>query len=279
MSDATQPTRVPRTGIPVGPGTRARRAADLVMAEWIKVRSLPVTWWMVAGALVAAIGIGALATSFDVRDWDQMTGAQRAGLDPLADSFIGFLVSQLVFASLGVLAVTNEYSSGLIRTTFTAMPARTGVLVAKAVVVGALTGVTGLLGGFASFGVGQAVLSQKRLGLSIADPGALRAVLATVGYLVAVSLIGLGLGVLLRRTAPAVMALVTVLFLGPELLHGSAAWMTNIANSLPGNAIRRLVSSTIWSGAPSISHAVIVIVAYPMVVLAVAAIVLRHRDA
>jgi hypothetical protein len=68
-----------------------------------------------------------------------MTPGQRAGLDPMADSFVGFSIAQLIFAAIGVLAITGEYSSGLIRTTFAAVPARGEVLAAKAAVVSVVT--------------------------------------------------------------------------------------------------------------------------------------------
>lgn len=260
-------------------GGRAAQATDVVLSEWIKLRSLRATWSMVALAVVAAVGIAALAASVDVRDWDQMSSAQRAGVDPLSDSFVGFMVSQLAFAALGVLTITGEYSSGLIRTTFTAVPARTGVLLGKAAAVGALALVTGLVTATASFGVAQAILARQHLGLSVTEPYVVRGIVAAAGYLGSVSLLGLCLGVLLRHTGPAVAVLVVLLFLAPQLLHGSAAWVTDIANALPGTVIRRLVTLAPWPGAPSIAHSCMVIIAYPLVSLVVAAVVLRRRDA
>jgi ABC-2 type transport system permease protein len=178
-----------------------------------------------------------------------------------------------------VLAISDEYASGLIRATFTVAPRRVAVLAAKATAVGAVALVAGGLSALAAFATTQAILSEHHLDVSITDPTALRAILAAALYLVAVSLIGLSLGVLLRGTASAVAVLVVVLFLAPELLGGSATWMATVSDALPATAIRRLLSGTIWAGAPSVPHAVIVIAVYPVLLLVAAAITLRRRDA
>lgn len=258
--------------------TRPTRARDLIAAEWIKIWSLRSTWWMLLCAIILSTGVGALVTGADAGQWDRMTPAQRAGFDPLPDTFIGFLVAQLIFASLGALAITGEYSSGLIRTTFAAAPGRAGVLTAKATAVSAVAFLAGLVATLASFGVGQAILSRRHLDVSITDPASLRAIIGAVVYLVAAALLGLGLGALLRHAAGAIAVLVAVLFLAPELLHGTTQWLTDISNALPGTAIRRLISMHPWQGAPAVPTAFLTIVAYPAVVLAVAAIIIRRRD-
>ncbi len=104
-------------------------------AEWIKLRSLRSTYWVLLAATVIASGIGLLVCNADAGQWPRMTPGQRAGFDPMADAFTGFAVAQLLFAAIGVLTMTGEYSSGLIRTTFVAVPARRAVLAAKAAVV------------------------------------------------------------------------------------------------------------------------------------------------
>jgi ABC-2 type transport system permease protein len=104
------------------------------------------TYLVLLAAAVIASGIGLLVCNVDVGQWPRMSPGQRAGFDPMADSFTGFAVAQLLFAAIGVLTVTGEYSSGLIRTTFTAVPARRAVLAAKAAVVGLITAATGRRG-------------------------------------------------------------------------------------------------------------------------------------
>jgi ABC-2 type transport system permease protein len=255
------------------------RPRDLAAAEWIKLRSLRSTYLVLLTGVVAALAIGLLACSSDASQWPQLNPGERAAVDPMADSFVGFAIAQLIFAAIGVLTVTGEYSSGLIRTTFAAVPARGSVLAAKATVVSLVTAVVGLITALVAFTAGQATLSRQHAGISLAHPGAIRAVIAAAVFLVAATLIGLGLGVLMRHAAAALTAVVVLLFLAPILLHGTSHWVTDIANVLPGNAIRRMVSLHPWPNAPSMTTAALVIIAYPVLALAAATLVLRRRDA
>jgi ABC-2 type transport system permease protein len=255
------------------------RASDLVAAEWIKLRSLRSTYLVMLAAVIIAFGVGMLVCNTDAGQWAHLPPGQRAAIDPMADSFVGFAVAQLIFAAVGVLTMTGEYSSGLIRTTFAAVPPRRAVLAAKAAVVSAVTFAVGLVTALASFLAGQAILSRQHFGISLSHPGAVRAIIAAALFLVAVSLTGLALGVLIRNAAGALTAVVVLLFLGPSFLHGTSPWVIHIANALPANGIRRLVSLHPWPNAPSITEAVIIIVVYPVVALAAAAYVIHRRDA
>jgi ABC-2 type transport system permease protein len=257
----------------------AARPLDLVAAEWIKLRSLRSTYLVLLTGVAAAFAIGLLVCNADAGQWTHVRPGQPSPVDPMADSFVGFSVAQLLFAATGVLTITGEYSSGLIRTTFAAVPARRAVLAAKAAVVSAVTLAVGLVTALASFLAGQAILSRQHLGISLSHPGAERAVMAAALYLVAVALLGMGLGALIRSAAGALAAVVVLLFLAPSFLHGTSQWVIGIANVLPSNAIRRLASLQAWPHAPSITQAIVVIVVYPVVALAAAAYVIHRRDA
>jgi ABC-type transport system involved in multi-copper enzyme maturation permease subunit len=254
------------------------RALDLATAEWIKLRSLRSSYLVLLAAAATAFVVGLLACGADASQWPHMTPGQRAGFDPMADSFVGFSVAQLVFAAMGVLVVTGEYSSGLIRTTFAAVPARRAVLAAKAAVAATVMAIVGVITALATFTAGQAVLSGQHAGISLGQPVAIRAVAAAAAYLAAVTLIGVALGVLIRNAAGAMTAMVVLLFLAPALLHGTSRWVTGIASALPANAIRRLVSLHPWPHAPSVAEAALVIAAYPALALAVAACAIHRRD-
>jgi ABC-2 type transport system permease protein len=254
------------------------RPLDLAAAEWIKLRSLRSTYLMLLAAAASAFAVGVLVCTIDVGQVPHMTAGQRAGLDPMADSFVGFAVAQLIFAAIGVLTMTSEYSSGLVRTTFTAVPARRAVLAAKAAVVSAVTAVVGLITALATFTTGQAILSRQHAGISLGHPSAVGAVIAAPAYLVAATLLGLGLAVLLRNAAGALSIIVVLLFLAPTLIHGTSGWVVDVTNALPANAIRRLVSLHPWPHAPSTTEAVLVIIAYPVLALAAAAYVIHRRD-
>jgi len=114
-----------------------------------------------------------------------------------------------------VLAVTGEYSSGMIRNTFAAAPRRGLVIAAKAAVVGALTLVTGEIFAFATFGIGQRLLAAPVPHASLGQPGVLRAVVLAGAYLALIALIGAGLGTLARRSAAAIAVLAGVIFVLP----------------------------------------------------------------
>jgi ABC-2 type transport system permease protein len=264
---------------PADPTETHPAALDLIAAEWIKLRSLRSTYLVLLVAAITALSIGALVCNTDAAQWPGMSPGARAAFDPMADSFVGFSLAQLLFAAIGVLTVTGEYSSGLIRATFAAVPARRAVLAAKATVACLITIPVGLVTALATFWAGQAILSGQHIGISLGHPGAARAIFSAALFLAATTLIGLGFGVLIRNAAGALTAVVVLLFLAPSFLHGSGQWVIDIANALPANAIRRLVSLHPWPHAPSITESSIVIVVYPVVALAAAAYVLHRRDA
>jgi ABC-type transport system involved in multi-copper enzyme maturation permease subunit len=273
MTTAVAPAQSPNAPAPNA------RARDLVAGEWIKLRSLRSTYFMLLAAAVIALAVAMVVCSVDASQVTHPLPGRHAPVDPLADSFVGFMIAQLIFAALGVLAMTGEYSSGLIRTTFAAIPARRAVLAAKAAVICAVTLAVGLVTALAAFLAGQAILSTQHLGISLSHPDAARAIIAAGLFLPAVALTGLALGVLIRNAAGALTVVVAVLFVVPEFLNGTSQWVIDVANALPATAIRRLVSLHPVPHAPSVTQCVIVIIAYPVVTLAAAAIVLHRRDA
>jgi hypothetical protein len=181
--------------------------------EWRKLRTVRSTWWMVAILAAAMIGLAVLALSHE--NYPQLAVADRAAFDPAHDCFIGLVLGQLLSGTLGVLVMTNEFSSGMIRATFAAAPRRPLVLAAKAAVLGALTLAAGEAAAFAAFGAGQASLPAPAPHATLGQPGVLRAVLMAGAYPALIALIGLGAGALLRHTAAAICALAGVLFAAP----------------------------------------------------------------
>jgi ABC-2 type transport system permease protein len=183
--------------------------------EWRKLRTVRSTWWIVAVFAASMIGLAMLVLSHE--NYAQMSAAERASFDPTHDCFIGLVLGQLLLGTLGVLAVTSEFSSGMIRATFAAAPNRPLVLAAKAAVLGAVTLATGEISAFAAFSAGQAVLTAPAPQATLGQPGVLRAVLMAGAYPALVALIGLGIGAVIRHTAGAICALVGVLFVLPLL--------------------------------------------------------------
>lgn len=207
----TYAPRVPVTGS----GTTF---GNVLRSEWTKLRSLRSTWWSVLAAFVVTAGLSLLIDWAIVANWDQTTAQDRATFDPTSNALNGVGLGQLALAVLGVLAVSAEYSTGGIRTTFIAVPRRLLVLGAKAVVVAVLALVVGLVTAFVTFSAGQAIFSTQDISVSYGDPGVLRAVTGAGLYMAGCAMFGLALGALLRGTPGAISAVVALLFVLPLLV-------------------------------------------------------------
>lgn len=262
------------------PPTLRNRAGALLAAEWIKIRSVRSTYWALLASALATIILDVLIARHFVTSWDHLTAAEKASFDPIDVVFNGFGFAQLAITSLGVLVISSEYSTGMIRATFSAAPRRRAVLLAKAAVFGAVALVVGEVLSFGCFWLGQAILSGKHLGISITDPGAMRAVLAAGFYLFIAGLIGLGLGTLLRYTAGAVAAAIGLLFLLPQVVGAlPSPWRFDIGKFLPGNLISQLTSTDASSKLLSPGWCWLVLIAYPVVLLGAGAWLITRRDA
>jgi ABC-2 type transport system permease protein len=198
--------------------------------EWRKLRTIRSTWYIVALFAVSMIGLAMIALSHE--GYAQMSAADRASFDPTHDCFIGLVLGQLLLGVLGVLAITSEFSSGMIRATFAAAPGRPLVVAAKAAVLGAVTLAAGEITAFVAFFAGQAALQAPAAHATLGQPGVLRAVLIAGAYPALIALIGLGIGAVIRHTAGAICALVGVLFVLP-LLFVTPALQNTAGNFLP----------------------------------------------
>ena len=184
--------------------------------EWLKLRSVRSTWWTLLVFVAGMVGLSVLIMAH--QNWATMPAGQRAGFDPTNDSMAGLAIGQLALGVLGCLAITSEFSSGLIRLTFAAAPRRPLVLAAKTAVLAAVALVAGEIMAFAAWGVGEAVLRSPAPHATLAQPGVLRAVLMGGAYPALIALLALGLGALIRHTAGAISAVVGVLFVLPLIL-------------------------------------------------------------
>ncbi|MGO9782354.1 MAG: ABC transporter permease [Streptosporangiaceae bacterium] len=211
------------TAIPVTPVPATRRLpghygfAGVARMEWIKLRSVRSTGWLLGLAAAAVIGLAILVLAVDTSHWSHLSAASRSSFDPANNSLTGLALGQLLMATLGALVITSEFSSGLIRSTFAAAPNRPLVLAAKAAVLGAVTLAAGEVLAFAGFLAGQAAVASPAPHATLGQPGVLRAVLMGGGYLCLIALTGLGLGAIIRHTAGAIAAVVGVIFVLPLL--------------------------------------------------------------
>lgn len=258
------------------------RARGVLAAEWIKLRSVRSTYRTLAAAALAAVALGYLVTHYMAihANWATMSPHAKAAWDPVSFSLAGFAIAQLAFGVLGVLAISSEHTTGLIRTTYAATPRRRAVLGAKATVTGAVTLAAGELIAFAAFFTGQWALSAKHLNVTLADPGVLRGVLAAGLYLSVITLAGIGLGTIIRHTAGAIAALFALVFLIPQVIHMMPApWDTRIGRYMLDNAGQQMSALHGAPGFFSAGVSLIICLAYGAVALAVAAFVITRRDA
>lgn len=256
----------------------AVRAFDVLASEWTKLRSARSNYLTLLVAAVVTIG----ATFVVAHAIASTHGPPPPGpINPLTGSFLAFAeYTVLPVSVLSVLVFTSEYGTGLIRTTFTAVPRRWAVLGAKAAVTGTVALLAGELLAFAAFFLTQAILSGRHGGLSFARPGVPGAVLAAGLVLAACALVGLGLGAIIRHTAGAIAATIAVICLLPAAcLFLPGPWNARIGRfTLPGAAYQ-VAALHPQAGLLSPALSLLVLLAWPAAVLLVAAVAITRRDA
>ena len=253
----------------------AVRARDVVASEWEKLRSVRSTYW----CLLVAVAAPLILSTVVAAALAHAPGPGVSGVDPLLPGFISLEYAVLAVGVMGVLAFSSEYSTGLIRTTFAAVPRRRAVLAAKAAVIGAVTLVLGELVAFATFALVQAVLSGKHLGVSLSRPGVPGAVLADGLLLAVVALLGLALGVITRHTAGGIAALVGVIFLPAIFAILPAPWGGRVSRFTLIQAAHQVTALHPAGDLFAPAWSLLVLLAWPGIALAIAALTITRRDA
>ncbi len=204
----------------VAPARQAWRPAtfwDVLRSEWTKLRTLRSTLSALGAAVALGVGLGAVISAAASHHYAQATIAERFRWDPTAISLAGLRIAQLAMAILGVLTVTNEYASGLIRTSLTVVPRRGRLLFSKTLVFLLVVLVVGEAISFASFFIGQLLITGYAPHTSIGAPEVLRAVFGAGLYLAALCILGVALGSLLRHTAAGIGTIVALVFILPGI--------------------------------------------------------------
>lgn len=272
---------------PSPPPAAAKLPTDLkvtqwrvLRSEWLKFRSLRSSYYALATALVGMIGFGSLFAAVTANRWARFTHAEQLRFDPTGVSLRGFYLAQLVIVVLGVLVVTGEYSTGMIRASLSAVPTRLPVLWAKAVVFAVAAWLVTTLGAFGAFFAGQKLLSSQHIQTTLSAPNVLRSVLGVGLYLTVVGLLGVGLGWIIRNTAGAIATAFGLLLVLPALAEAlPSSWADNVIPYLPSNAGQVLTSVRTdpimlapWTGFA-------VFCGYAAAALVIGAILLKRRDA
>lgn len=264
-------------------GADSYRLADAVRMEWLKLRSLRSTRWSAVVFVVAMLGIGAAILRYYPSHWAHETALAKAQFDPTSDSFAGMALAQLAVGIVGVLVMTSEYSSGAIRSTLAAIPDRRLLLTAKALVLGGVAFVVGLVSCLVAFAVDQFVVlgSLPSVHATLSQGGSLRAILLMGGYAGLVGLLGIGIGAIVRHSAGGVAALVGVLFVLPLV---GAFLPTSIQYSV-GRYVPMAIAENSLSVVKPVAHAMapwtgfVLICGYAAVAVAAGGWLLARRDA
>jgi ABC-type transport system involved in multi-copper enzyme maturation permease subunit len=270
-------------------GTSARpsggaltRSKDALAFEWRKLATVRSTWWCLAAVagfnLIAATVLGIVLPR-------TLSTSQQAGMnDRIGLPLAGLHLSQVAIGVLGVLVISSEYTSGMIRASLAAVPRRRLLLAAKTAVLAAVATGAGLATCYGAYLLFQVSLpAGSPLRAPISDPGVVRALSGAGLYLAVLALAGLGLGAILRSSAGAMTALLGALFV-PTLIIGllPASWQNTVGPYLPMSAAEAVYS--LGSGTGHLKHLAPwagfgVLCAYAAAALAAGFILIGRRDA
>jgi ABC-2 type transport system permease protein len=266
-----EPRLVPRDG-PILP--------DVLRSEFTKFRSVRSTYATLAAAFVAAAALGPVQCALFASRYPNVEAEEKVEFSAAHLSLGGIQLAQLAIGVLGVLLISSEYTTGMIRATFAAVPQRRTVMAAKAGVFTVVTVLVSEIACFIAFFAGQAFLAHKHLDAHLGDPGVLRAIIGGGLYLAVLGLLALALGTMIRHSAGAIAALFGILFVLPGIASALPRATQDAVNQyLPSNAGQQIFALRIdphtlqpWAGLG-------VFCIYAVVGLAAAAFLLVRRDA
>ncbi|MBV9592425.1 MAG: ABC transporter permease [Actinobacteria bacterium] len=252
----------------------------VIRSEWIKLRSLRSTWFSLVAALLIMDGLGTLFSALHAHRLETGPGG-KVILDATQVSLRGVFLAQLAIGVLGVMVVTGEYGTGMIRSSLSAVPTRTPVLIAKSLVFATFVFVTSLLAAFVAFFLGQAAQASTHAQADLSTPGALRAIVGAAIYLTLIGLLAVGIGFVVRSTAGAIATLFGIVLVAPLLANAlPTPYSTDVTKFLPLSAGTKIITTLPsepdllppWTG-------IGVVAIYVVIALVAGGWVLRRRDA
>ncbi|MEQ4564769.1 ABC transporter permease [Paenarthrobacter sp. CAP02] len=268
----------------VGPGPAFHRVLN---SEFIKFRTLMSTLILLASTAVVMVGFSALGA------WGTGQITKQAAEDPQAAAAIaaqggdlavtvptsGIVFAQLILGSLGVLLMSSEFTTGMARSTFAAVPRRLSPFLAKLVVVMVSAFVLTAVATYVAGLVALPILNNYDLKLDLASSQSVKLLLVNSIYVAAVAAIGMALGTLVRNSAGGIMSLVGLFFVAPiafQLIPGD--FFKEASKYLPGNTISPLTAVEHVPDTLEAWQAGLVLGAWVVVPVALAMILLKKRD-
>lgn len=273
-------TATATTPAPSGSAVPRITFKEILDSEWLKIRTVRSTLWTMLSFVGVIVGMSALTAAVTVATYDKLSAHEKATFDPTAQSIAGPSYLGVIAALvLGVIVVTGEYATGMIRTSMTAVPRRTMLFVGKATALVMIVLIASLISMFAAFFLGQAILSSKNLNVGIGDKHVLRAVIGGALYLALASLFAYAIGMLLRHTGGAVTVAIAAIFVLPIISAlFPSSW--HLAKYTPSGAGMSIMS-TVDQGSDSLGPwgGFLLFCCYTAVLLAAALVLFRKRDA
>ncbi len=253
--------------------------AQVLTSEWTKIKSVQSTVWTLGLAAVVTIGLGVLISLLSKNEFKNMDAQDKLAFDPTFVSFAGTSLGQLAMIVFGVLVVSNEYSTGMIRMSLAAVPQRGSFLFGKITVATALALAVAMVTSFVSFFLGQAMLGDLKA--DIGDPGVLRAVIGGGLYMTLIALFSMGVATMLRSPMLALGILMPIFFLLAPIL-GNVSATKKVGQYLPdqaGSKIMQVVPPLDGDTPYGPWGGLLIMVAWVAVALAGGYLLLKKRDA
>ncbi len=254
--------------------------ARVALSEWTKFHSLRSTRWSLLVGMLLTLAFPVLFAFVTSARWGHMSPQERANRSPLDIGLAGVNVAQLAIAVLGVLVITGEYSTGSIRSTFTAVPKRLPVLWAKLGVYAVVSLVLMVPAVLVAFFASQAILARHHiLQIAFSQPGVARSLLGGAVYVMLVGIFALGLGAIVRNTAGGISTFAGIFFVIPPLMNIlPQSWNDAISKYLPSEAGRQLFSLQHAPNTLTPLAGGLLLLGYCAIVVAAAAVLLVRRD-
>jgi hypothetical protein len=210
----------------------------VLRSEWHKLWTVRSTWITLTLTSVLTIGVGLLIGA------TYKSGGGDGDVDTVLLVLLGMQFTQIIIGVMGILVTAGEHSTGMIRSTMTAVPRRLPVLWSKAAVLGAVAFTVVLATNFVTFPLAQILLSGTDQAASLTDPGIARALVGNAAGLTLLAVMALGLGALIRSVPGSIGAFIGGILILPEVV-------SMIPYDIVDDAVRYFPSKTL----DSLTHA------------------------
>jgi len=270
----------PSVRLPRLDATGRVRFYRVLLSEWTKLRSVRSTKWSLAAGFLLTIAFPIIFAFVTRSHWNSMSPDERASRHPLDIALAGVNVAQLAIAVLGVLLISAEYSTGSIRSTFTAVPKRLPVLWAKLIDYAVLSFMLMVPAVLVSFFASQAIVdSIHHLRISFTQAGVARSVIGGALYVTLVGIFALAIGAIVRNTAGGIAAFAGIFFVLPPLMFTlPQSWNNAISQYLPSEAGRQIFALHHAAHTLRPFTGGLVLAAYCAAAIVIAAVLLVRRD-